>query len=1019
MKKLITGILATLTCLCCFTGCGLLGKNSSSSSVETVATIDEAAAYLDSMYKDHDTKYTDKDYEVVSSVTMEGVTYTVEWAVDVAEDVVKVVVGEDGKVTVDVNNLLEEDVAYKLTATLTAPDGETTKTVEFNRTVKANPIVPVAITKKPEEETAYKLYMYQVTKKADEYFNGTLDKQGFYLYTTMNQEYAVDVFVDYVDGSETDFNLYFFDVDNVKQYIGVYNSYNSKGYHLTANFNTEINNFEHITSAAGWEDNNDFFTGSYVFTWKADYETFVTTLANAKYDEDKNKAPADVTAETVTAFLGTDETHYTFGGMSVEELENEDTCVGKLVEMLDKRTVEPEQKVEDEKMFLKTEMTFSGDVEETLPTASRYNDVTITWELKEDNDTDADVTDGVLTMTAPEVEATITLTATIKCGEVTDTLDVTVTVFAIPEEITFAQATEIGLALSQGSYSAKKYYLTGTIVKIENTTYGNMYIANEAGETFYVYGVYDGNGKKYGEMANKPVVGDQVKLLSTIKNHYGKAQFSNADVVETTACTDKDKVTVEAYNLSIAKTISASGDVTVPVAGTTFTDVTIAWASDNAAAVVNGSTITYTQGSADVDVTLTATVTCGEATVTLEIPVTVCAIVVEDPIKENTAYKFYLDQKTNDKVYYFIGAKSGNFLSTSTNPAASVDVYAEKVIDGYNFYFMAGQTKTYISINSNNKADLVTSAPATFSYNNALRYWYVGDYYLGTYGTFETVGSSNVSYVSGTNEGNVDVTQFPARFVESSTITVTDANVVDYEASLIKVDTANVTEAKEIPLSTTPATTGVEITWALKEGTDASVATLSNNILSLVLPAEGTVSVTVVATVALNEASTTKEFTIKVTKPTAGALQIADLAGFTTGGTSYVAQTSTSGWTANASRADSQVQLNDSTLWVCSKTDTLTSPTLSGGISYLSFQYWFPFSNKKVTATITITDLEKNTKQTISLNSSNNAEKTSYTFTWDADTTTTPLAPITGKFKIEISNTTASQVAFGNIQWKA
>ena len=634
MKKLITGILATLTCLCCFTGCGLLGKNSSS-SVETVATIDAAAAYLDSMYKDHDTKYTDKDYEVVSSVTMEGVTYTVEWAVDVEENVVKVVVGEDGKVTVDVNNLLEEDAAYKLTATLTSPDGTDTKTVEFNRTVKANPIVPVAITKKPEEETAYKLYMYQATKKADEYFNGEIWKN-FYLNTSTNQKYAKDVYVDYVEGSETDFNLYFLDEDEVKQYIGIYNSYNSSnGYHLTTTFNSTTNNFDHITTSSNkdlWDPaKNEFFTGSYVFTWSEKDETIVTTLTNAKYEADKNKAPADVTAKTVTAFMGTSGTYFSFGGMSVEEIKNDDTYVGKLVEMLDKRTLSADKKIANEVRILPS--LFDKSISEaktyTLPTTgSIHADVTIAWAVTAGNDI-ASITDGVLTIATPQANTSITLTATLTIGdELSQVVPLNIEVL---KYYTQAEIVDMAYALDKDA-KLPEFTLTGTVVGIKSA-YSSQFKNAE------LVMVVDGKEDKpilcyrvKGDGLDSIEIGDEITVTGILTNYKGTIEFEAActldeydlDATVSTAA----KVAIEKYAFKLEQTtFTNSVELTLPTTGSVYTDIVITWTTESEdASIVDGVlTVEPVAQGTSVEVVVTATLTLGDVSLTKDLEIVVAS----------------------------------------------------------------------------------------------------------------------------------------------------------------------------------------------------------------------------------------------------------------------------------------------------------------------------------------------------------------------------------------------------------
>ncbi len=77
----------------------------------------------------------------------------------------------------------------------------------------------------------------------------------------------------------------------------------------------------------------------------------------------------------------------------------------------------------------------------------------------------------------------------------------------------------IGKALQRNGETRDSYYVKGKITKIENTTYGNLYIADENGNSIYVYGLYDLSGHRFDSMPNKPKVGDEVVLYSTVKNY--------------------------------------------------------------------------------------------------------------------------------------------------------------------------------------------------------------------------------------------------------------------------------------------------------------------------------------------------------------------------------------------------------------------------------------------------------------------------------------------------------------------
>jgi hypothetical protein len=81
-------------------------------------------------------------------------------------------------------------------------------------------------------------------------------------------------------------------------------------------------------------------------------------------------------------------------------------------------------------------------------------------------------------------------------------------------------ALQIANALADNAETAVEYYVKGEIISIDNTTYGNMTIRDENGNTLYVYGVYDSSGTtRYDGLATKPQVGDVVVLQGKLKKY--------------------------------------------------------------------------------------------------------------------------------------------------------------------------------------------------------------------------------------------------------------------------------------------------------------------------------------------------------------------------------------------------------------------------------------------------------------------------------------------------------------------
>lgn len=547
MKKILTGILATIALLACAAGCGQKQTSDNSSVDESVSNsvvdsessvvVDEelktAAEFLESKYKK-------QNVEVRADYTIDPMVmgYPISWTVDVTEGV-KIVVSEDGKtVTVDVDENLSEDLTYVLTATLSSESGAT-ETVSFTRKVLAAlDKTPVAITEAPVEGVAYKYHVYQSTKQMELYFAGGMS--GYYFSTTESYEEAVDLFVEYVD--DTTFNIYFNHTTDGKQYLGVRLS--DDGAHDNIVYTTEP-----VSS----------------FVWNAELGTVTTHL-----DVNKNGEAADY-------YFGNYSTHTTISASMLSYAGGESNNVGHLVEMLSKASVSDEEKVAFEKDALSVELEHVGDKTITLSNLGiRYSEVAISWAVAGDN---AAVANNVLTITAPSAETTVVLTATITCGNVSEAKEFTLTLkpaVDLPDfdtEITIPQATAIGESMEANVLTEGKYYVSGTVTEVKNTTYGNLYIQDADGNSLYVYGCYDADGtNRYDAMANPPQVGDTVKLYSAITSYNGTAQLKNAWVVESTATggnenggneEGSDPVVGDAISLSFADTanrVSVSAD---------------------------------------------------------------------------------------------------------------------------------------------------------------------------------------------------------------------------------------------------------------------------------------------------------------------------------------------------------------------------------------------------------------------------------------------------------------------------
>lgn len=236
---------------------------------------------------------------------------------------------------------------------------------------------------------------------------------------------------------------------------------------------------------------------------------------------------------------------------------------------------------------------------------------------------------------------------------------------------------------------------------------------------------------------------------------------------------DADKIAAEKAELSITDKFAVDKEIDLVLEGKAFTDVKISWASDNAQAVVKDGKLVVTLADTEQTAKITATLTCGEATDTVEFTITLGAKGKEEK-PTGTAYYFALSQVKLGKNLYFAGAMDGNFLATTENEKDAVKVYVEDVEGGVRFYFMKDGERTYIDIHEYQagKAGVqLTTEPTCVFVKNEEAKTYVAnvagaDYYLGTYGTYSTISASKTSYITGDKAADVGVSQFVAGLYE-------------------------------------------------------------------------------------------------------------------------------------------------------------------------------------------------------------------------------------------------------------
>ena len=213
MKKLIAIALVLVMCLGIFAACEQ--KPAETTPAPTKSPLASAAAYLKTMYKDKAGKVL-RDFELVSVATIGDTKFDVEWTTDAAEENVKIVAGENGKVTIDINEKPAEQVDFTLTATVKDTAGNTEKTeLKFYIEAVEPEVTGTVFADTPVVGKAYKYALVQANKGVTLYFTGEMD--GYYLAMSEDSAAGVDVKVEEATGG------YYitFTKDGAKKYIDI------------------------------------------------------------------------------------------------------------------------------------------------------------------------------------------------------------------------------------------------------------------------------------------------------------------------------------------------------------------------------------------------------------------------------------------------------------------------------------------------------------------------------------------------------------------------------------------------------------------------------------------------------------------------------------------------------------------------------------------------------------------------------------------------------------------------------
>ena len=101
--------------------------------------------------------------------------------------------------------------------------------------------------------------------------------------------------------------------------------------------------------------------------------------------------------------------------------------------------------------------------------------------------------------------------------------------------LTITQAIAVA-KVGGSSYTTQKYYITGIVTNVYNTTYGNLYLKDADGNQICIYGLYSFDGSiRYDKMEYKPVEGDELTVYTVLGTYNSTPQGKNAWMDEVVA----------------------------------------------------------------------------------------------------------------------------------------------------------------------------------------------------------------------------------------------------------------------------------------------------------------------------------------------------------------------------------------------------------------------------------------------------------------------------------------------------
>lgn len=561
MKKLISVVILLALCVAAFAAC------KPGETKKDALTL--AKEYIYTMYR-NEAEVTASDYTRVGVVSIDGVTYTVEWTANITSgpaDGVKTVKSEDGStVTVDIDEKASADVVYTLKATIKDAEGKTAE-LSFNHKVPAFKEFTWAeyVAAAKDDTVIVKGVITAIMAKSKGNSYNCLYLQdndgGYYAYNmatdpvtddklevgmtvrvtgtrdTYNGTYEImKATVEIVDSNKTPATA----VDFTEKYQ---KATSLKDEALTAQQGM-------LVTLKGVEITGEDTSGGYYKFKLGEFESYIrisSSVCPITKDEQETlkKGHAEHTGWTanVTGIICVYDGAFYLTPASADAFE----YVG-LPQKDDAGMVA------FEKDGLSVVSTVTADTEIELPSAGKtYDKVAITWES---DNAAAVVANGKLTIKLPDTDATVKLTATLKCGSVTETRVFEIKLVAT--EMSYAEIVDAAYKLEAGAALPGTYRLFGKIIKID-TPWSEQY--KNITVTIEVAGLTDKPIQCFrlvGDGAEALAVGDEITVEGVIKNYNGTVEFdAKCKLIGKGEHIDQSKTVNAAYSLAEGESMSS------------------------------------------------------------------------------------------------------------------------------------------------------------------------------------------------------------------------------------------------------------------------------------------------------------------------------------------------------------------------------------------------------------------------------------------------------------------------------